>query len=82
MMKNEYHIVHRPVIGGRHKRERDISPGVIKPGAILGDRGREGGSKIQFLRRRRLWMFPYRKSIFDFGAVLATFGQLFRIFLA
>ena len=57
-MKKEYHIVHRLVKGGRHKRDRDISPRVIKPQAILGDRGREGGSKIQFLRRRRLWMFP------------------------
>ena len=58
-MKKEHHIVHTPVKGGRHKRDRDISPRVIKPWAILGDRGREGGSKIRFLRRRRLWMFPY-----------------------
>ena len=63
MMKKEYHIVYRLIKGGRHKRERDISPGVIKPRAILGDRGREGGSKIRFLRRRRLWMFPNKTDL-------------------
>ena len=57
-MKKEHHIVHRQIKEGRYKRKRDISPRVIKPRAILDDRGREGGSKIQFLRRRRLWMFP------------------------
>ena len=67
--------------GGRHKRERDISPGVIKPRAILGDRGREGGSKIRFLRRRRLWMFPNLKCTFlvvpiDFAYRVTIFTQI------
>jgi hypothetical protein len=38
--------------------------GVIKQKEMKNDKGREGGSKIGKMGRRRLWMAPYENYIF------------------
>ena len=51
--------------GGGLEGSKTTSPlGVIKQKEMKNDKGREGGSKIGKMGRRRLWMAPYENYIF------------------
>ena len=78
MIKKELHITHRRGEGGGcYAKRRHLLGRLFAQSRHKTTGGGRGGSKIQFLRRRRLWMFPY---LYHFRNLLifATLGRRHR----